>query len=97
INPVPILPITLSPHKQSLQHLTHKLQNHLLPSIQPLHPLSSLQPSPHQIKQLQFSFKQNKFKQYPLHQQTLQNIIKPSHLNLPLTLYTFPNKQKSVL
>ncbi|PRO40202.1 efflux RND transporter permease subunit [Bacillus sp. LLTC93] len=97
INAIPILALSVSGDKESLQELTEKVENDLIPALKGLDGISSVDASGQQIKEVQFSFKQKKLEEYGLDEETVQNIIKGSDVNLPLGLYTFDNKQKSVV
>lgn len=97
INAIPILALSVSGDKESLQDLTQKVENDLIPSLQSLEGVSSVEASGQQIKEVEFSFKQKKLKEYGLDEETVQNMIKGSDVNVPLGLYTFGNKQKSVV
>ncbi len=97
INAIPILALSVSGDKESLQDLTQKVENDLVPSLQGLDGVSSVETSGQQIKEVEFSFKQKKLKEYGLDEDTVQNMIKGSDVNVPLGLYTFGNKQKSVV
>ncbi|MDI0274992.1 efflux RND transporter permease subunit [Bacillus safensis] len=97
INAIPILALSVSGDKESLQDLTQKVENDLVPSLQGLDGVSSVETSGQQIKEVEFSFKQKKLKEYGLDEETVQNMIKGSDVNVPLGLYTFGNKQKSVV
>lgn len=97
INAVPILALSVSGDKESLQDLTQKVENDLVPSLQGLDGVSSVEASGQQIKEVEFSFKEKKLKEYGLDEETVQNMIKGSDVNVPLGLYTFGNKQKSVV
>ncbi|MFK4008533.1 efflux RND transporter permease subunit [Bacillus safensis] len=97
INAIPILALSVSGDKESLQDLTQKVENDLVPSLQGLDGVSSVEASGQQIKEVEFSFKEKKLKEYGLDEETVQNMIKGSDVNVPLGLYTFGNKQKSVV
>ncbi|PIK26945.1 efflux RND transporter permease subunit [Bacillus pumilus] len=97
INAVPILALSVSGDKESLEELTKKVEDDLVPSLEGLDGVSSVEASGQQIKEVEFSFKQKKLKEYGLDEETVQNMIKGSDVNVPLGLYTFGNKQKSVV
>ncbi|MEK4788918.1 efflux RND transporter permease subunit [Bacillus sp. FSL K6-2971] len=97
INAVPILALSVSGDKESLENLTKKVEDDLVPSLEGLDGVSSVEASGQQIKEVEFSFKQKKLKEYGLDEETVQNMIKGSDVNVPLGLYTFGNKQKSVV
>ncbi|MDR4994282.1 efflux RND transporter permease subunit [Bacillus altitudinis] len=97
INAIPILALSVSGDKESLEDLTQKVETDLVPSLEGLDGVSSVEASGQQIKEVEFSFKQKKLKEYGLDEETVQNMIKGSDVNVPLGLYTFGNKQKSVV
>ncbi|MDM5297148.1 efflux RND transporter permease subunit [Bacillus pumilus] len=97
INAIPILALSVSGDKESLEDLTQKVEDVLVPSLEGLDGVSSVEASGQQIKEVEFSFKEKKMEEYGLDEETVQNMIKGSDVNLPLGLYTFGNKQKSVV
>ncbi|TYS34650.1 efflux RND transporter permease subunit [Bacillus pumilus] len=97
INAIPILALSVSGDKESLEDLTQKVEEDLVPSLEGLDGVSSVEASGQQIKEVEFSFKQKKLKEYGLDEETVQNMIKGSDVNVPLGLYTFGNNQKSVV
>ncbi|QGX66906.1 MMPL family transporter [Bacillus sp. ms-22] len=97
INAIPILALSVSGDKESLEDLTQKVEDDLVPSLEGLDGVSSVEASGQQIKEVEFSFKQKKLKEYGLDEETVQNMIKGSDVNVPLGLYTFGSKQKSVV
>jgi HAE1 family hydrophobic/amphiphilic exporter-1 len=97
INAFPILALSISDNEESLSDLTALAEDEMVPAIKGLEGVSSVQVSGQQVEEVQFSFKEEKLKEYGLDEETVQNIIKGSDVNFPLGLYTFGDKEQSVI
>jgi HAE1 family hydrophobic/amphiphilic exporter-1 len=97
INAFPILALSISDKEESLSDLTALAEDEMVPAIKGLEGVSSVQVSGQQVEEVQFSFKEEKLKEYGLDEETVQNIIKGSDVNFPLGLYTFGDKEQSVI
>ncbi|MDQ0857722.1 efflux RND transporter permease subunit [Bacillus sp. V2I10] len=97
INAFPILALSISDDEESLRDLTALAEDEMVPAIKGLEGVSSVQVSGQQVEEVQFSFKEEKLKEYGLDEETVQNIIKGSDVNFPLGLYTFGDKEQSVI
>lgn len=97
INAFPILALSISDDEQSLRDLTALTEDEIVPALKGLEGVSSVQVSGQQVEEVQFSFKEDKMKEYGLDEETIQNIIKGSDVKFPLGLYTFGDKEQSVV
>ncbi|WP_282034734.1 efflux RND transporter permease subunit [Metabacillus indicus] len=97
INAFPILALSISEEGESLSELTTLVEDDIVPSLKGLDGVSSVQVSGQQVEEVQFTFKEDKLTEYNLDQETVQNIIKGADVNFPLGLYTFGEKEQSVV
>ncbi|MFY0761959.1 efflux RND transporter permease subunit [Metabacillus dongyingensis] len=97
INAFPILALSISDDEGSLSDLTALAEDEIVPAIKGLEGVSSVGVSGQQVEEVQFSFKEEKLEEYGLDEETVQNIIKGSDVNFPLGLYTFGDKEQSVI
>ncbi|MGG4489913.1 efflux RND transporter permease subunit [Metabacillus idriensis] len=97
INAFPILALSISDNEQSLSDLTALAEDEIVPAIKGLEGVSSVQVSGQQVEEVQFSFKEEKLEEYGLDEETVQNMIKGSDVHFPLGLYTFGDKEQSVI
>lgn len=97
INAFPILALSISDDEQSLSDLTALAEDEIVPAIKGLEGVSSVQVSGQQVEEVQFTFKEEKLEEYGLDEETVQNMIKGSDVQFPLGLYTFGDKEQSVI
>ncbi|WP_442596081.1 efflux RND transporter permease subunit [Neobacillus sp. D3-1R] len=96
-NAFPILAVSVANDKKSLSELTSEVEDEILPAIEGLEGVSSVQISGQQVEEAQLQFKEDQLKALGLNKDTVQNIIKGSNVNMPLGLYTFKDTQKAVV
>ncbi|KZZ85404.1 Swarming motility protein SwrC [Bacillus sp. SJS] len=97
LNAFPVIVLSASSDKESLQELTKKAEEEMLPSFEGLEGVGSVQLTGQQVEEAQLVFKQDQLKKYGLNEETVQNMIKGSDVTSPLGLYTFGNTEKSVV
>ncbi|MBT2572534.1 efflux RND transporter permease subunit [Bacillus sp. ISL-51] len=97
VNSFPILTLSVTSDKSSLEDLTKNVENTLVPKLEGIQGVASVQVSGQQEEQVEFSFKDKKMKEYGLDEDTVKKVIQGSDVNTPLGLYTFGNKEKSVV
>jgi HAE1 family hydrophobic/amphiphilic exporter-1 len=97
INAFPILALSISDDELPLSDLTALTEDEIVPALKGLEGVSSVQVTGQQVEEVQFSFKEDKMKEYGLDEETIQNIIKGSDVKFPLGLYTFGDKEQSVV
>ncbi|MBU8786629.1 MULTISPECIES: efflux RND transporter permease subunit [Bacillus] len=97
MNSFPILTLSVSSDKSNLQELTKNVENSLVPKLEGIEGVASVQVSGQQVEEVEFSFKEDKMKKYGLDKDTVKQVIQGSNVTTPLGLYTFGNKEKSVV
>ncbi|AGX03201.1 Acriflavin resistance plasma membrane protein [Bacillus sp. NRRL B-14911] len=93
----PIMSLSISDEKKSLPELTKTAEDQIVPAIEGIEGVSSVQISGQQLQEAQLTFDQEKMAEFGLDEETVKNIIKGSDVSFPLGLYTFENTEKSVV
>ncbi|MDT9026000.1 efflux RND transporter permease subunit [Rossellomorea yichunensis] len=96
-NAFPIIALSVANDDQSLAQLTSTVEETILPQLEGVDGVASVQVSGQQVQEAQVVFDQEKLVQYGLTEETVQNMIKGSDVTAPLGLYTFKDSQKSVM
>lgn len=96
-NAFPILALSVSNENKTLDKLTNDVEKQIVPALEGLNGVSSVKVAGQEVKEIQFTFKEDKLKQYGLSKDTVQNLIKGSDVAFPLGLYTFKDTEKSVV
>lgn len=96
-NAFPIIALSVANDDQSLAQLTSTVEETIVPQLEGVDGVASVQVSGQQVQEAQVVFDQEKLAQYGLSEETVQNMIKGSDVTAPLGLYTFKDSQKSVM
>jgi HAE1 family hydrophobic/amphiphilic exporter-1 len=97
MNAFPILAASVSNDKVSMSALTKIVEDEIVPALEGLDGVASVQISGQLINEAELVFNKEKMAQYHLSEDTVQNIIKGSNVTIPLGLFTFGNEEKSVV
>ncbi|MBY6267822.1 efflux RND transporter permease subunit, partial [Parageobacillus thermoglucosidasius] len=96
-NSIPVMALSISDKKASLADLTKMVEDEIVPSLERINGVSSVQISGQQIEEVQIALDDKKLAQLGLNKETVQNVIKGSDVSFPLGLYTFNDKEQSVV
>lgn len=69
------------------------MEDSLVPKLEGIEGVASVQVSGQQVEEVEFSFKEDKLKEYGLDEDTVKQVIQGSDVTTPLGLYTFGNKE----
>ncbi len=97
INDFPIMSLSLSHEKESLDELTRMIQEDVLPELDKLAGVSSVSTSGELVEEAELVFNEEKLKELGLKEDTVKQLISASDVTFPLGLYTLDQKQKSVV
>jgi hydrophobic/amphiphilic exporter-1 (mainly G- bacteria), HAE1 family len=97
INAFPVIALSVASENETLAQLTTKVKEDMVPSLESLDGVASVQVSGQQIEEATLVFNQEKLQTLGLQEETVKNIIKGSDLSIPLGLYTFDETEKSVV
>ncbi|WP_108671859.1 efflux RND transporter permease subunit [Peribacillus acanthi] len=93
----PVMSISISDESQALADLTKDVEENIVPSLEGLNGVASIQVSGQQIEEASLTFKDEKLKELGLSEETVQNMIKGANVQFPLGLFTLNDTQKSVV
>ncbi|TMU84935.1 efflux RND transporter permease subunit [Bacillus sp. BHET2] len=96
-NAFPVIALSVANEDQSLAQLTSTVEDTIVPQLEGVEGVASVQASGQQVQEAQIVFDQDKLAENGLTEETVQNIIKGSDVTAPLGLYTFKDSQKSVM
>ncbi|QWC23274.1 efflux RND transporter permease subunit [Bacillus haikouensis] len=97
MNAFPVIALSVANEDQSLAQLTSTVEETIIPGLEGLDGVASVQVSGQEIQEANLVFDQEKLTKYGLDEETVKNMIKGSDVTAPLGLYTFGDTQKSVL
>ncbi|MGG2016215.1 efflux RND transporter permease subunit [Bacillus sp. S10(2024)] len=97
INAFPVISLSVTNKNESLAQLTQRVEKDIVPSLQGLDGVADVQISGQQVEEVQLVFNKEKMKELGLSDDTVKNMIKGSNVSMPLGLYTFKDKEKSVV
>ncbi len=96
-NAFPVIALSVANEDQSLSQLTKTVEENIVPELEGVEGVASVQVSGQEVQEAQLVFNEDKLAQYGLSEDTVKNVIKGSDITAPLGLYTFKDSQKSVL
>ncbi|GGB39988.1 efflux RND transporter permease subunit [Fictibacillus barbaricus] len=97
INAFPVMSLSISKIQESLSELTKSVEDVIVPELEGIEGVSSIQISGQQVDEVKIKFDEEKMKSYGLTEETVNNLIKGSDVTIPLGLYTFKETEKSVV
>ncbi|NRD77820.1 efflux RND transporter permease subunit [Bacillus sp. BRMEA1] len=96
-NAFPIVTLSVTQTGKSLADLTDTINNQVVPNLEGIKGVSSVNVSGQEVNEVDLIFKKDQLQKYSLDEQTVQNMIKGDNLNYPLGLYNFNDSQQSVV
>lgn len=97
LNEYPIMSLSVSDDKKSLEELTAFVEGTIVPRLKGLDGVAAVQTSGNQVQEIKLTFHKEKLTPYGLDEETVKNVIKGSNITLPLGLHTFEHEEKSVV
>ncbi|TSB48320.1 efflux RND transporter permease subunit [Alkalicoccobacillus porphyridii] len=92
----PVLTLSAS-SEESLTDLTDLVENEVAPALEGLDGVSSVSLSGQTVKEVQLQFNEEELAENGLDEETVLQIIQGSDIRFPLGLYTFGDKEQSVV
>ena len=93
----PILTLSISNAGSSLEELTAKVEDNVLPALEGVDGLSDAQVSGQRVQKVTMAFDQEALAQYGLTEETIQQLIQGSKLTFPLGLTDFDGELKNLV
>lgn len=96
-NAFPVISMSVINEEASLEELTTTVEENIVPELEGVEGVASVQVAGQQVKEVQMNFDQEALQERGMSQDTVMNLIKGSNVSVPLGLYTFDETQKSVV
>ncbi|WP_046178332.1 efflux RND transporter permease subunit [Domibacillus tundrae] len=97
INAFPVMALSLSDENLTLAELTTLVEDEILPEIEGVEGVASVQISGQQVEEATVVFDQEKLAQLKLTEEMVTQMIQGSDVTAPLGLFTFGDTEKSVM
>ncbi|OLN22214.1 Swarming motility protein SwrC [Domibacillus antri] len=97
INAFPVMALSISDENVTLAELTKTVEEEILPEIEGLDGVASVQISGQQVEEATLIFKDDQLARLQLDEETVKQMIQASNMNAPLGLFTFGDTEKSVM
>ena len=96
-NAFPVMALSVSNENETISELTGTVEDTILPALEGVDGVSSVEISGQQVEEVQLVFNEEKMNELGLDEETVKGIIQGSDVNVPLGLYTLDKTQKSVV
>ncbi|MDM5200538.1 efflux RND transporter permease subunit [Fictibacillus enclensis] len=96
-NDLPILSLSVSDKDKSLKELTKVVEDDVVPTLEGVEGVSSVQVAGQNVEEVQLDFKDDELKKNGLTEDSVKQFIKGANSSMPLGLYNFNNTEKSVV
>ncbi|TVX89624.1 efflux RND transporter permease subunit [Paenibacillus agilis] len=93
----PVITLSAANDKQSLAELTKQVEEEIVPKLEGVDGVASIQVSGQQVDEVQLTFKDDQMKKYGLQEDTVRGLLQASNLRFPLGLYQFGDTEQSVV
>ncbi|MFD2214723.1 efflux RND transporter permease subunit [Metabacillus endolithicus] len=97
LNAFPILALSIANEDQSLAELTTVVEDEIIPALEGVEGVSSVQVSGQQLEEVEFTFKEDKMAELGLDTETVKGLIQGSDVTFPLGVLTLDETEKSVV
>ncbi|MGO4543974.1 efflux RND transporter permease subunit [Paenibacillus sp. 2TAB23] len=97
LNAFPVVSLSLSNDNLNLEQLTKEVQDNVLPRLQGIEGVASVQISGQNVQEGELTFNQEKLKELGLTEETVKGIIQASAVSVPLGIYEFGDSEKALV
>ncbi|WP_042160644.1 efflux RND transporter permease subunit [Paenibacillus gorillae] len=97
LNAFPVLALSLSNDKMDLEQLTKDVEQNIVPELEGIEGVASVQISGQNVKQAELTFKPEQLAKYGLTEETVKGIIQGNAVSVPLGIFEFGSTEKTVL
>lgn len=97
LNAFPVLSMSVSDDQLTLAQLTERVQDEILPRLQGLEGVASVQMSGQNVLEGELAFKPGVLEEMGLTEDMVKGIIQASAMSAPLGIFEFGNTEKSIL
>lgn len=97
LNAFPVMSLSMSDSKMSLEQLTKLVENDILPTLEGIDGVASIQISGQSVKKATLTFKPEELAKYGLTEETVKGILQGSAISVPLGVFEFGESEKTVV
>ncbi|WP_424765661.1 efflux RND transporter permease subunit [Paenibacillus sp. sgz302251] len=97
LNAFPVLSLSLSDDSLNLEQLTKAVQENVLPRLQGIEGVASVQMSGQNVMEGELAFKHDALQQMGIAEDMVKGIIQASALTVPLGIYEFGDSEKAIV
>jgi HAE1 family hydrophobic/amphiphilic exporter-1 len=97
INAFPVMALSISDENLTLSELTKTVEEEILPEIEGLDGIATVQISGQQLEEATLIFNEDKLAELQLGEETVKQMIQASNMKAPLGVFTFGSTEKSVM
>ncbi|MDP1421541.1 efflux RND transporter permease subunit [Peribacillus simplex] len=97
LNAFPVVALSVTDKGSDLPALTNNVEEVLVPKLEGIDGVTSVSISGQQVNEGSLVFDQEKMAQYGLDEDTVKKVIQAANVNMPLGIYNFDDKEKTIV
>ncbi|SNT57104.1 hydrophobic/amphiphilic exporter-1, HAE1 family [Bacillus sp. OK838] len=97
LNAFPVVALSVTDKDSDLPALTKNVEEVLVPKLEGIDGVTSVSISGQQVNEGSLVFDQEKMAQYGLDEETVKKVIQAANINMPLGIYNFDDKEKTIV
>ncbi|MFD9628930.1 efflux RND transporter permease subunit [Peribacillus muralis] len=97
LNAFPVAALSVTDKDSDLPALTKNVEDVLVPKLEGIDGVTSVTISGQQVNEGSLEFDQAKMAQYGLNEEDVKKVIQAANVNMPLGLYNFDDKEKTIV
>ncbi|WP_285769491.1 efflux RND transporter permease subunit [Peribacillus sp. SI8-4] len=97
LNAFPVVALSITDKDSDLPALTKNVEDVLVPKLEGIDGVTSVTISGQQVNEGSLEFDQKKMAQYGLNEEDVKKVIQAANVNMPLGLYNFDDKEKTIV
>ncbi|MGG4266399.1 efflux RND transporter permease subunit [Peribacillus simplex] len=97
LNAFPVVALSVTDKNSDLPGLTKNVEEVLVPKLEGIDGVTSVSISGQQVNEGSLVFDQEKMAQYGLDEETVKKVIQAANINMPLGIYNFDDKEKTIV
>lgn len=97
LNAFPVVALSVTDKASDLPALTKNVEEVLVPKLEGIDGVTSVSISGQQVNEGSLVFDQDKMAQYGLDEETVKKVIQAANVSMPLGIYNFDDKEKTIV
>ncbi|MFF2854920.1 efflux RND transporter permease subunit [Peribacillus sp. NPDC058002] len=97
LNAFPVVALSVTDKSSDLPALTKNVEEVLVPKLEGIDGVTSVSISGQQVNEGSLVFDEEKMAQYGLDEDTVKKVIQAANVNMPLGIYNFDDKEKTIV